>query len=354
MLRRAIGTAERGWGRVHPNPLVGAVVAQGEEVVGTGAHLEFGREHAEVAALREAGARARGATLYVSLEPCAHHGKQPPCVDAIVAAGIARVVVAMRDPDPVAAGGAEALRRAGVAVELEPDAELLDMARFLNAPFLQRVAADDRPFVAVKLAVSMDGCIADRHGHSRWVSSEGSRAWVHRLRANFDAIAVGAETALRDDARLTVRGEVVPRVPPARVLFDRSGRIPANHGIFSDGSGVPVIMVMGHGVVPGHRAAIEAVGAEVVLADELPDALRLLRARGIVSLLVEGGGRLAGALLRAGLIDRVYQIQCPVWLGRGRPAWAGVDVHAIADAPRFRGRRFEATGGGDLLMVLER
>ena len=215
---RALDLAWRGWGRVSPNPLVGAVVLRGGEVVGEGWHAEFGGPHAEVVALGAAGTHAAGATLVVTLEPCAHQGKTPPCVDAILAAGIARVVIAIRDPDPTARGGAEQLRGRGVDVAIGLCAEA---AAAQNAPFLFARARPQRPFVALKLATSIDGRIADAEGRSRWVSGPEAREHVHWLRAGFDAIAVGGTTALRDNPQLTVRGSVVPRRPPVRVVFDR-------------------------------------------------------------------------------------------------------------------------------------
>src|SRR5881398_2563783 len=214
-MERALDLARRGWGRVAPNPLVGAVVLAGDAVVAAGYHAEFGGPHAEVVALRAAGERARGATLVVNLEPCAHHGKTPPCTEAIIAAGVTRVVAAISDPDPDARGGAAALRAHGVTVSL---GLLREAAAALNAPFLFAREQAERPFVALKLATSIDGRIADAAGSSQWVSGEAAREHVHWLRAGFDAIAVGGTTALRDDPQFTVRGPVTPRRPPVRVV----------------------------------------------------------------------------------------------------------------------------------------
>src|SRR5438093_1701309 len=201
-----------------PNPLVGAVILQGDTVVGEGFHAEYGGPHAEVAALAAAGARARGATLVVTLEPCAHHGKTPPCTDAIRAAGIRRVVAAVRDPDAEARGGVEVLKRAGIETRI---GLLAEEAAALNAPFLFTRQQTDRPFVALKLATSIDGRIADAGGRSQWISGPEARDHVHWLRAGFDAIAVGGTTALTDNPQLTVRGSVTPRRPPVRAVFDR-------------------------------------------------------------------------------------------------------------------------------------
>src|SRR5687767_5046168 len=222
-MARALELAWRGWGRVAPNPLVGAVVLREGEVVGEGWHAEFGGPHAEPAALAAAGDRARDATLVVTLEPCGHQGKTPPCVDAILAAGIHRVVIAMADPNPVAVGGAARLRAAGldVAVGL-----LADEAASQNAAFLHSIRVDSRPFTALKLATSIDFRIADAAGRSRWVSGEPARQYVHWLRAGFDAVAVGLGTARADDPALIARGTPEPRLQLRRVVFDRNLELP--------------------------------------------------------------------------------------------------------------------------------
>src|SRR5437899_1799943 len=209
---------------------------QGDTVVGEGFHAEYGGPHAEVAALAAAGARARGATLIVTLEPCAHYGKTPPCTDAIVAAGVARVVAAIRDPDPEARGGADVLRAQGVAVSF---GVLAEAAAALNAPFLFAHQQAERPFVALKLATSIDGRIADARGSSRWVSGEAAREYVHWLRAGFDAIAVGGTTALKDDPQLTVRGPIPPRRAPVRVVFDRRAMLNETVNLVSTARTVP-------------------------------------------------------------------------------------------------------------------
>jgi diaminohydroxyphosphoribosylaminopyrimidine deaminase/5-amino-6-(5-phosphoribosylamino)uracil reductase len=343
--------ALRGWGRTHPNPLVGAVVVRNGIEVGVGFHAEFGGAHAEVAALNAAGADARGATMYVTLEPCKHQGKQPPCVDAILAAGIARVVVATLDPNPAAAGGAAFLRGHGVTVDVGVLAAPVARSNFR---FLRQFSALTRPFVAIKLAVSMDGMIADAHGHSRWVSSDAARDWVQWLRAGFGAIAVGAASAIADDARLTVRGAVVPRAAPVRVMFDRSGQMAATHPVFADAA-PPVIVVVGAAVAAASRHALRNTGAEIVVADELSTALGMLAERSVDAMLVEGGGRLAGAMLGAGLVDRIYQLQCPLWLGAGVPAWAALGSPAIESAERWHVVDTASLGdAGDVMIELER
>ncbi|MGH7582900.1 MAG: bifunctional diaminohydroxyphosphoribosylaminopyrimidine deaminase/5-amino-6-(5-phosphoribosylamino)uracil reductase RibD [Gemmatimonadales bacterium] len=324
--------ARGGWGRTYPNPLVGAVLARGGEEIARGWHAEFGGPHAEVVALERAGARARGSTLYVTLEPCAHTGKQPPCVDAIVAAGIARVVIGDSDPDPIARGGAAGLREAGIVVDRIAGSGPAPY----NFRFFHRFDGRDTPFVAVKLAVTMDGLIADANRISRWISSPAARDWVHDLRAGFGAIAVGSATAVTDDAKLTVRGAIRPRLPPSRVVFDRGATLPPEHGIFADVATAPVYMVIGSDVPAARREPLERAGARLVPSDDLGTALRELARRGVDSMLVEGGGRLAGALLEAGLVDRIYQIQSPRWLGQGVPAWSGLRSTSLADSHRWK------------------
>ncbi len=346
---RAITLAARGWGRVHPNPLVGALVVRDDQVIGDGWHAEFGGPHAERVALDAAGPGAKGATLYSTLEPCGHTGKQPPCVAAIVDAGIARVVVANPDPNPLASGGITRLRQAGIVVDV---GILAREAARQNFRFLHGFSSPQRPFVAVKLAVSMDGKIADATGASRWVSGAEARAWVHWLRAGFGGIAVGGRTAVQDDVRLTVRSVSQPRRPPARVVFDRDGRVPPTHGIFADAGAVPVLVVVGSQVPAVRRADLEQAGARVLVADHLNVALDALAVAGVDSVLVEGGGRLAGALLQDGLVDRVYQVQCPVWLGPGVPAWDGLGNSTIETAPRWKVMERQSLGC-DTLLVME-
>ncbi len=240
-MRRALDLAREGWGKTAPNPMVGAVLVRDGVVVGEGYHAQFGAAHAEVAALQAAGEGARGATLYVTLEPCAHHGKTPPCADAIAAAGVIRVVIAASDPNPDAAGGADRLRARGVAVEFgEGEAG----ARELNAPFFHRFAHPERPFVTLKMAVSIDGAIAaaDRSTTTHLTGPE-SRREVHRLRAGHEAIAVGIGTVLADDPALTVRDWAPPRVPPTRVVFDSALRTPPDSLLARTAAEAPVLVV---------------------------------------------------------------------------------------------------------------
>lgn len=220
---RAFELARMGWGRVSPNPMVGALILQGDRVVAEGWHAEFGGPHAEAVALARAGAAARGATVVVTLEPCNHQGKQPPCAEALIRAGVARVVVAVPDPNPEARGGAQRLRDAGIAVEFGVRE---DEARALNGIFFHRFAGLGRPFLALKLATTLDARIADQTGRSRWISGEEARDYVHWLRAGFDAIAVGGHTARVDNASLTVRATSSPGGPRRAWYLTAMGSCP--------------------------------------------------------------------------------------------------------------------------------
>jgi len=335
-MRRALALAARGWGRVAPNPLVGAVSVRDGEVVGEGWHTGYGLPHAEVEALRAAGESARGSTLYVTLEPCSHHGKTPPCTDAIVAAGVRRVVFAASDPNPKAAGGAEVLRAAGVEVlgGVEARAALDQNAAFFHA---HSAEGAERPWVALKLALSLDGRIADRAGRSVWITGEDSRAEVHRLRAGFDAVAVGIGTALADDPRLTVRGPVEPRVPPARVVFDRMLRLPPEGELARTARGVPVIAVASPDAPAERREPLERLGVRVLEAAGVREGLRALREAGVRSLFCEGGALLASSLLEDGVVDRLHLFYAPLFLGaEGVDPFAGLSSPAIEEARRWR------------------
>jgi diaminohydroxyphosphoribosylaminopyrimidine deaminase/5-amino-6-(5-phosphoribosylamino)uracil reductase len=331
-MRRALALARRGWGRTAPNPMVGAVVVRDDEIVAEGWHALYGGPHAEVVALEAAGSRARGSTLYVSLEPCAHAGKTPPCTDAIVRAGVARVVCAVRDPNPIAAGGARQLAAAGINVAFGlQDAD----ARELNAPFFHALTSS-RPFITLKLATSIDGAIADASGKSQWLTGESARRYVHRLRAGHDAVAVGVGTALADNPSLTVRSGRLPRVPPTRIVFDRRGRLPLESTLVRTAREVPTIVVLGD-ASSGEARTLANAGVHVIEGANLSDALHALRSRDLRSILVEGGAVFAGALLGAGVVDRLIIFQAPVVLGAGaRSAFAHVPAHVLPEAPRWR------------------
>ena len=346
----ALDLAWRGWGRVQPNPLVGAVVLSSDgRVVGEGWHAEFGQRHAEPLALDAAGERARGATLVVTLEPCNHHAKQPPCTDAVLAAGVRRVVAAMPDPNPEARGGAAVLAEQGIEVRIGLERE---MAEAQNAIFLHRFRNAERPFVALKLATSLDGRIADAAGQSRWISGENARAYVHWLRAGFDAIGVGGRTARQDDPQLTARGAVEPRVAPGRVIFDSAAELSTELTAVRTASEVETIVIASPDAPTANLRRLELAGVVVLRAVSLEEALRQLRARGIGSLLVEGGGRLAGALLAQGLVDRYYWVQSPLLLGeQGVPALPDVPSEPIARAERWAVVERRALGDDTLLVV---
>jgi diaminohydroxyphosphoribosylaminopyrimidine deaminase / 5-amino-6-(5-phosphoribosylamino)uracil reductase len=354
-MQRALELAGAGWGRVHPNPLVGAVVVLDGAIVGEGAHREYGGRHAEVEALAAAGDRARGATLYVTLEPCAHHGKTPPCTDAILAAGVRRVVFAAEDPDPVAAGGAAMLEAAGVGVHggVERTA-----ARRQNALFLTPLERG-RPFLALKLGLSLDARIARSSGERTRITGPEAEAEVHRLRAGFGAILVGGETARVDDPRLTARGQPAPRVPPVRVVMSVTADLPLDGRLVTTARETPVWLLTAPTAPAGRVAALEdrgvhvlpvAVGSEGAGPGGLEPAaaLRTLAEHGVRSVLCEGGGRLASALLAARIVDRLYLFHAPVLYGEG-------GVPAFPGGVGFEGTVLEAGRlGKDTLTIVER
>jgi diaminohydroxyphosphoribosylaminopyrimidine deaminase/5-amino-6-(5-phosphoribosylamino)uracil reductase len=316
-MSQALDLAEQGWGQVAPNPMVGAVLVSGDRVVGTGYHAGYGGPHAEVVALREAAGRARGATLYVTLEPCAHRGKTAPCTDAIRDAGVRGVVFAHRDPDKEAGGGAEILRGAGVDVRKGVCA--LAAAR-LNAPFLwQRLGRG--PWVSLKLALSLDGRISAREGLRTDVSGREAAEYVHRLRAGHDAVMVGGRTAIIDDPQLTVRLSPSPRVPPTRVVLDPGLSLSPTSRLARTTDEAPLLVVCRADAPTELRAGLERRGAVVapVAHDEglldLAAVMELLEERGLRSVMVEGGGRLAAALLSGRWVRRQYLIYAPVVFG---------------------------------------
>lgn len=344
---RALELARRGWGRVHPNPMVGAVVLAGDQIVGEGYHAEYGGPHAEAVALAAAGPRARDATMVVTLEPCAHAGKQPSCADAIIASGIRRVVIASLDPNPVAAGGRARLEQAGIDVATGLGREA---AERLNSAFLNAVSGLDRPFVAVKLATSLDHCIADSAGVSRWISGEEARDWVHWFRAGFAAIGVGGRTAQVDDPSLTVRGALEPRTAPARVVFLGRRRLSLDSALVRT-AGVRHTVLIGDGLVPNERNALTDRGVDIILTSDVAEGLSELKQLGIDSILIEGGGRLSGSLLARGLVDRFAWIVSPVWLGdHGIKAVRGFEVPSLLQAERWTIVERQALGQDTLLM----
>ncbi len=329
-MNEAFVLAEQGWGQTSPNPMVGAVVYDGDQKVGEGFHHKFGGAHAEVNAITDAGIRAKNATLYVTLEPCAHQGKTPPCVDAIIDAGISRVVIAIRDPTSRAGGGAEKLRAAGIEVEIGPGEA---RGAELNAAFFNSVKSD-RPWVTLKLALSLDGALADAGRSGAWLTGEESRREVQRMRANSDAIAVGVETAIADNPRLTARTDSPPRVKPTRVVFDRSARLSPDSALARSARETPTVLVTATSTRLSPE--LERAGVASLAAKDAGEALRRLRESGIRSLLVEGGAGLAASFLAGNYVDRVVIFRAPIILGSGAlNAFSGVASQDVRHAPRF-------------------
>jgi diaminohydroxyphosphoribosylaminopyrimidine deaminase / 5-amino-6-(5-phosphoribosylamino)uracil reductase len=338
-MARALALAEGGRGTVSPNPMVGAVLVRDRRVVGEGFHQAAGRPHAEALALAAAGAAAAGATCYVTLEPCAHHGQTPPCADALVAAGVARVVAALPDPDPrVDGAGLARLRAAGVAVGVGTGA---GAAADQNAAYLTHRRLG-RPRVTLKAAASLDGKVAAPDGTSRWITGPAARADAHRLRAEADAVMVGAGTALADDPRLTVRLPGFTGRQPLRVLVDAAGRVGAGGHLFGTEAGTLVATTPA--APPAATDAWKAAGAEVLICQEAPagvdldDLARALGERGVLELMVEGGPRLQASLWAAGLADRLVWYLAPLAIG-GQAApglLGGGGAATLAGARRLR------------------
>lgn len=325
-MKMALGLAARGRPTVSPNPMVGAVVVKDGQMVGAGWHRRAGTAHAEVLALSRAGDAARGATVYVNLEPCAHQGRTPACAPMLAEAGVARVVAAMQDPDSRTAGrGLEILRAAGIEVQC---GLLEDQARSLNETFIHH-RVYGRPFVIYKSAISLDGRSAAADGSSRWITGEKARKDVHRLRRACDAICAGVGTVLADDPRLTVRGPAAPR-PPLRVVVDSAGRTPRGAQVLS--AEAPTVVVTALTETDPRLDHIRQAGATVISAPgnqgrvSLFDMLKRLGERGVLSLLLEGGATLAGGFAAAGLIDKIVFYLAPTLLGEaahgGFSGWA--------------------------------
>jgi len=310
-MRRALALAQQGWGQTAPNPMVGAVVVRDGVVVGEGYHARYGEPHAEVVALKAAGERARGSTLYVTLEPCNHFGRTPPCTEAILEARVQRVVIAAADPTALAGGGARHLADYGVQVDFSVEEAA---AIELNAPFFFAAANSSRPWVTLKLALSSDGKMNDPSGERRWISNELSRKEVQRLRANVDAIAVGLGTVRADDPQLTARGTVRPRVAPMRVVFDRDADTPLESNLVRTAKQTPT-MIFAHHPPVSRMAALHNAGVDVFEAEDLSGALEALRGFEVHHLLVEGGARVAQEFLRQGVVDRLVIFQSPITLG---------------------------------------
>jgi diaminohydroxyphosphoribosylaminopyrimidine deaminase/5-amino-6-(5-phosphoribosylamino)uracil reductase len=352
-MRAALALARRGLGAVWPNPAVGCVIVKNGRIAGRGWTQPGGRPHGETEALRRAGEAARGADAYVSLEPCCHWGRTPPCVDALIAAGVQRVVVALEDPDPRVAGeGLRRLHTAGLDVEVGLCAA---EAAEVNAGFLSRLRLG-RPLVTLKFATSLDGRIATASGESQWITGPPARERAHALRANHDAIMVGTGTVIADDPQLTCRLPGLGHCSPVRVVIDRHLRIPPAARLVVDARRIPTWVLTLRSADPARRATFLA--NRITLIDVDPDsegqvdlaaALRALGERGITRLLVEGGAGLMAAFLRARLVDRLVWVHAPLIIGgEGVPAIAGLDLAALADALAFE-RLSTETIGDDVL-----
>ncbi|MCE0506853.1 bifunctional diaminohydroxyphosphoribosylaminopyrimidine deaminase/5-amino-6-(5-phosphoribosylamino)uracil reductase RibD [Roseivivax sp. GX 12232] len=337
-MAHALSLGRRGMGQTWPNPAVGCVIVQGARVVGRGWTQPGGRPHAETEALAQAGEAARGATAYVTLEPCAHHGATPPCAEALIEAGVARVVAPFSDSDPRVSGrGFEMLRAAGIAVTTGVGAELAERD---HAGFLHRLQTG-RPQVTLKLATSFDGRIATATGESQWITGPAARAWVHAARGRSDAVMVGAGTARADDPALTVRG-LGARRQPVRVVISRLLDLPLMGQLARTAREVPVWVCHGPDAPAETRAAWEGLGAKLLpcrLAGRQLDpvsVIEALGAEGLTRVFCEGGGALAATLLGAGLVDELVGFTAGLTLGaEGRPGLGALGVDALSEAPRF-------------------
>jgi diaminohydroxyphosphoribosylaminopyrimidine deaminase/5-amino-6-(5-phosphoribosylamino)uracil reductase len=356
-LTRAIELASNGEGRVSPNPVVGAVIVKDDEVVGEGWHNDFGGPHAEINAIAAAGdTDLHGATMYISLEPCCHEGKTPPCTQAIVEAGISRVVVGSDDPTEKAAGrGLGVLRDEGIEVDVA-SGELAARSRLLNQAF-RKHGRTGKPWVIFKSAMTLDGKVATRTGDSQWISCDESRELAHRWRASVDAVVVGIGTALADDPQLTAR---IPGVhsQPRRVVFDSTARLPLDSKLVKAAPEIPLTVVVSRAAGRSDCDALETAGADVIVATgenepgRVRSALDQLGDEGIISVLLEGGPNLAGAFLDASEIDEARLFIAPMLLGgsAARDPLEGEGVERIGDALRALKMDCERVGG-DLLIT---
>lgn len=354
-MRLALRLALRGRGRVEPNPMVGCVMVKQQRIIASGWHRRYGGPHAEVEALRVAGTAARGATAYVTLEPCNHHGKTPPCTDALLAAGVKRVCAAMRDPNPLVAGrGLAALRRRGVAVDV---GVLQEQAAALNAPFLKWIT-HKRPWLIAKWAQSLDGRIATRTGDARWISDEAARRHAHSVRGRMDAVLVGVGTVLSDDPLLTCRA-VRPRRTCARVVVDSALRTPPDAKLVQTAGAAPTLLAHDARAAARRRRALAQAGCVLLELPRHGTGLSLtalldeLGRRGMTNVLCEGGPTLLGSLFDQLLVDEVHAYLAPILIGgRAAPAAIGGEgCDTLAHATRLPDARLRALGGGWLLQT---
>jgi diaminohydroxyphosphoribosylaminopyrimidine deaminase / 5-amino-6-(5-phosphoribosylamino)uracil reductase len=346
---RALELAARAKGRTSPNPMVGALVVKGGDLLGEGFHAYAGSDHAEVVALEEAGPAAQGATLYVSLEPCCHYGRTPPCVERILQAGIRRVVAACEDPNPAVCGkGLAALRAGGIPVEIGCLAE--EAAR-LNEAFFKHVRTG-LPFITLKVAASLDGKIATRTGDSRWITAESARRHVHQLRNEVDAVLVGIGTILRDDPLLTTRLGIADQRDPIRVIVDNLARLPLRAKVVNRASTAPTILAVSQKAPRGKVEALEREGIQVLVVENSPRRVSLERLvevlgkRGILSVMIEGGAEINASALREGIVDKVCIFVAPMLIGgkTAPTAVGGEGIEEIAQALRLRDTRVERYG----------
>jgi len=341
MMRAALALARRSLGRTWPNPAVGCVIVKDGVIVGRGRTRDGGRPHAEVDALAQAGEAARGATVYVTLEPCSHHGKSPPCADALVGAGVAKVVSALQDPNPQVNGaGHERLRRAGITVEVGEGAK---EAAEINAGFLLR-EVEGRPLFHLKMATSLDGRIATASGESKWITGPAARADGQRLRALHDAIVVGANTVAADDPELTCRLPGLESYSPIRIVLDSKARMSSGSKLALTANRTPVWLICTRQAPAGARDALQAKGVEVIEVGsnaqgrvDVAAVAQELGRRKLTRVLIEGGGEVAAAFLGAGLVDRVTSYRAGLLLGAdSRSAVAPLGLQKLGFAPRFR------------------
>jgi len=351
---RALDLAARGRGRTSPNPMVGAVIVKNGQLVGEGFHAYAGSDHAEVVAHREAGSAASGGTLYVSLEPCCHHGRTPPCVDEIVHAGIRRVVAASEDPNPAVSGrGIAALREAGLTVEV---GLLGGEAARLNEAFFKYVRTG-LPLVTLKVAASLDGKIATRTGESRWITGESARRLVHQLRNEADAVLVGIGTVLRDDPLLTTRLGIADQRDPIRVIVDNLARLPLRAKVVNRASTAPTILAVSQMAPQSKLEAIQREGVQVIIVENSPRRVsleRLMEAlgkRGVLSVIIEGGAEINASALREGVVDKVLVFLAPILIGgKSTPTAVGGDgIESLGQALRLHDVRIDRFDG-DILV----